>query len=69
MGIKVEIELPDDVTAWQLAQFCKRSSFEAFYALTEPHFSHDERRELAYQMIAGINAVAKGLADAGFDPR
>ena len=55
--------------ARQLAQFCKRSTFDQFYQLTEAHLSHDERKERAYQMIAGIDAVARALADVGFSPR
>ncbi len=55
--------------ARQLAQFCKRSTFDQFYQLTEAHLSREERTERAYQMIAGIDAVARALADVGLSPR
>lgn len=55
--------------ARQLAQFAKRSTFDTFYDLTEAHLSHDERKELAYQVIAGIEAVGAALGEAGFAPR
>ena len=44
----------DEEVAMQLAQFCKRSTFNKFYDLTEAHLPHDERQRRAYQMIAGI---------------
>lgn len=55
--------------ALQLAQFCKRSTFSEFYDLTEAHLSHDERTTRAYQMITGIDAVSRALAEAGYAPR
>lgn len=55
--------------AYQLAQFCKRSTFDQFYELTEAHLSRDERTALAYQMISGIDAVSRALSDAGYSPR
>jgi hypothetical protein len=59
----------DDDCAWELAQFCKRSSFHVFYDLTEAHLSNDERTALAYRMIRGIEAVQQGLAEQGYAPR
>jgi hypothetical protein len=67
--IAIHATLPNASVALQLAQFCKRSTFDSFYSLTEAHLSHQERSELAYQMIEGVTAVARGLADAGFSPR
>lgn len=55
--------------AYQLAQFCKRVSFSACFDLTEAHLSEDERTKKAYQMIAGLDAVAAGLEKEGFAPR
>ena len=55
--------------AFQLAQFAKRSTFDTFYRFTEAHLSNDERTARAYQMIAGIEAVGRALADAGYAPR
>ncbi|MFM9928271.1 hypothetical protein VLK31_35250 [Variovorax sp. H27-G14] len=55
--------------ATQLAQFCKRSTFDIFFELTEAHLPHEERTARADQMIAGIGAVATALADAGTAPR
>jgi hypothetical protein len=55
--------------AEQLAQFAKRATFVTFYEFTEAHLSHDERKERAYQMIAGIEAVGGALANAGHAPR
>jgi hypothetical protein len=40
-----------------------------FYDMTDGHLSHDERRARAYQMISGIEAVGRALADAGHEPR
>lgn len=55
--------------AWQLAQFCKRLSFNDFYDLTEAHLTRDERNTRAYQMRAGVDAVTHGLSEAGYSPR
>lgn len=66
--VVVRLELPDDV-AFQLAQFCKRSTFDTFFALTEAHLPTNERQARAYQMIAGIEAMRDALADAGVSPR
>jgi len=63
----VVIESPD--VAYQLAQFCKRVGFDTFFQLTEAHLTYDDRKERAYQMIAGIEAVGRALADKGFSPR
>lgn len=59
----------DDDCAWELAQFCKRSTFHDFYDKTEAHLPHDERTALAYRMIRGIEAVQEGLAKQGYAPR
>lgn len=59
----------DDDVAWELAQFCKRSTFHTFYDFTEAHLSHDERTALAYRMIRGIEAVQHALAKQGYEPR
>ena len=66
--ITITLELNEDV-AWQLAQFCKRSSFDVFFELTEQHLPYEERRERAYKMIAGIEKVAAALSTAGIEPR
>jgi hypothetical protein len=55
--------------ATQLAQFCKRSTFDTFFDLTEAHLPREERTARAYQMIAGIGAVATAMADVGVAPR
>lgn len=55
--------------ALQLAQFCKRSTFDQFLALTEAHLPAEERATRAHQMIAGIDAVSRALAEAGYAPR
>lgn len=59
----------EPAVAMQLAQFCKRSTFDIFFDLTEAHLTYDERRTRAYQMIAGIEAVARSLSEAGYSPR
>ena len=66
--VAIAITMRADV-AYQLAQFCKRSTFDTFFELTENHLTVDERTDLAYKMIAGIDAVAIGLRKAGFAPR
>lgn len=59
----------DDDCARELAQFCKRSTFQTFYDYTPPHLPHDERTALAYRMIGGIEAVQGALARQGYSPR
>jgi hypothetical protein len=66
--VTITIALSEDV-AWQFAQFCKRSTFDMFYSLTEAHRSPAERTAHAYQMIGGIDACSAELARAGIDPR
>jgi hypothetical protein len=66
--VTISAEMHPDV-AYQLAQFCKRSTFSQFYESTEAHLPHDERNRLAYQMIAGIDAIRAALAEAGYSPR
>jgi hypothetical protein len=66
--ITITVELDDNVAA-QLAQFCKRSTFDMFFDLTEAHLSHEERRQRAYMMISGIERVQAALAKAGHAPR
>lgn len=66
--VTITVELDDDVAA-QLAQFCKRSTYEMFFALTEAHLSHEERSQRAYMMISGIERVQAALAKAGHAPR
>lgn len=66
--ITITFDLTEDI-AWQLAQFCKRSTFDVFFDLTEQHLPYDERRERAYAMIAGIDKVAAALSEAGVAPR
>lgn len=55
--------------ARQVAQFVKRSTFDTFFNFTEADLPHDERKALAYQMIAGIEAVGVALGEAGYAPR
>jgi len=59
----------DESVALQLAQFAKRSTLDTFAQFVEPHLPRAEAEERAYQMQAGVTAVAKALADAGFAPR
>ena len=59
----------DAEVAYQLAQFAKRSTFNTFYEFTEVHLPDARRKELAYQMIAGIDAIGAALAEAGYSPR
>lgn len=66
--IRISVTMPEDV-AYQLAQFCKRSTFNQFYDLTEAHLDDEERKRRAYQMIGGIEAVQKALAEQGYEPR
>lgn len=55
--------------AYQLAQFVKRSTFNTFYEFTEAHLPDAERKQRAYQMIAGIETIGKALSEAGYSPR
>ncbi len=67
-NIEISATLNPDV-AWQLAQLCKRIGFADAYELTEAHLPRAERERLAYQMLAGVDAVAAGLSRAGVSPR
>ncbi len=67
--VTITVTLANEDVAYQFAQFCKRCSFNDFYDLTEAHLDKDERTRCAYQMIAGIDATARSLSDAGFSPR
>jgi hypothetical protein len=66
--VTITVTMPAE-QAEQLAQFAKRSTFETFYQYTEAHFSRVERQALARLMIDGIEAVQRGLAEAGHAPR
>jgi|GEM_PF-2165016 len=66
--VEISVSLHPAV-AHQLAQFAKRCTFNTFYEFTEAHLSDDERKQRAYQMIAGIEAVGAALATAGHAPR
>lgn len=67
--VELEVELVDDATAWQLAQFIKRVPFSDLRALTEAHLPGAERDERAYRMLDGLNAVGRALREKGFAPR
>lgn len=67
--VTLSVTIASPAVAKQLAQFCKRSTFDTFYEMTEAHLSHEERKDLAYQMISGIEAVQRSLSEAGFSPR
>ena len=41
--VTITATLSNQAVARQLAQFCKRSTFDTFYNMTEAHLSHDER--------------------------
>jgi len=66
--VNISLSIPDEV-AHQLAQFAKRATFNTFYEFTEAHLPDAQRKERAYQMIAGIEAVGAALAEAGHAPR
>lgn len=66
--VEINVSLHPAV-AHQLAQFAKRSTFNTFYEFTEGHLSEEERKQRAYQMIAGVEAVGAALAKAGHAPR
>lgn len=67
--ITITVELDDEQAAYQLAQFCKRSTYQTFYNFTEAHLPDEQRSQRAYQMIRGIERVQCALAAAGFSPR
>jgi hypothetical protein len=68
-SVTFTVTVSDEDAAWQLAQFCKRSTYSDFYDHTEAHLDPEERKRRAYQMIHGIDAVTAGLREAGFSPR
>lgn len=59
--MKIIIELTKQ-EAWDLAQFCKRSTFDMYRACAE---DNDE----AYRMIHAQGKVREALAEAGVSPR
>lgn len=59
--VTLTLELDTEV-AWALAQFCKRTSYQD---CAERSTSEDE----AYLMMDGVNAVMRGLAESGINPR
>lgn len=67
--ICLHVKLPDEATAMQLAQFIKRVAFNTLRSYTEHHLTAEQRDELAYRMVAGLNAVGTALRDEGFAPR
>lgn len=68
-SIVLKVELRDDATAMQLAQFIKRVSFSTLRELTEAHLPPQQRDERAYQMLAGLTAIETALRGEGFAPR
>ena len=67
--ILLSVELANVDVAYQLAQFCRRSTYSLFFDMTEVHLPEGERQTRAYQMIAGIEAVQRALGEAGYNPR
>jgi hypothetical protein len=67
--ITLAVDLRSAEIALQLAQFCKRSTFDTFFDMTEAHLSYDARMMQAYQAMNGIDAVSRALAAAGISPR
>lgn len=65
----LQVLLPSDEVAWQLAQLCKRISFQDCYELTEAHLEKEERNDRTYKMLAGMDAVALALKERGVAPR
>lgn len=59
--VSLTLEL-DTKVAWALAQFCKRTSHSD---CAERSTSENE----AYLMMDGVNAVMRGLAESGINPR
>lgn len=59
--IILTLELDQNV-AWALAQFCKRTTHQD---CAERATSDNE----AYDMMDGVNAVMRGLANSGVNPR
>lgn len=66
--ITITVTMNEDV-ALQLAQFCKRSTFDQFYDRTDAYVPPGERVNRAYQMRDGIEAVQRALSESGFSPR
>lgn len=66
--VTITASMPPEV-ALQFAQFAKRSTYNTFYEFTEAHLHPEERRARAYQMIAGMEAIGRALAAAGYSPR
>lgn len=59
--ITLTLELDKNI-AWALAQFCKRTTHSD---CVERAASENE----AYLMMDGVNAVMRGLAESGINPR
>lgn len=63
--VRFGVVVHDWDTAFQLAQFVKRASFNTCLRLTDAGDSNDQ----AYKMIEGIACVKRGLDSAGISPR
>jgi hypothetical protein len=61
-GVTISAHFDDAETAWQLAQFVKRVSFADVRQCAR---TNDE----AYQMLNGLNAIRRALAEQGVAPR
>lgn len=59
--VTLKLELDQNV-AWALAQFCKRTAHSDCAVRST---SEDE----AYLMMDGVNAIMRGLAKSGINPR
>jgi hypothetical protein len=64
----IEINIENDRQALALAYFVKRMTFDMAYDASHGG-THEEIKSMAYEIIGGILAVQKGLAEAGFAPR
>jgi hypothetical protein len=67
--IRITFELPDDFTAWELAQFVKRVRFDQAYELTETHLERSERTAKAEGMIRGLTLLQDALREVHIAPR
>ena len=66
--MKMELTINNVCHAAALSVFLKRVTFEDAYRRADGE-TETARKEMAYRILQGLQAVETSLADAGFSPR
>jgi hypothetical protein len=68
MERKMKLTFGNKYNAEALAVFCKRVTFEDAYRRTDGE-AEEERKAMAYRILAALSDVETSLREAGFSPR